>query len=104
MLNGLFLLEALAGGKYFKGSLTRKVSNGFRISVFLVVITLLLGTIARIRVIWYWREIMRIVSNLRGLIFIYFRNDKESAQKRIPYFKCIYLGRDLRGSIYPPVI
>jgi hypothetical protein len=49
----------------------RKVSNVFRISVFLVVITLLLGTIARIRVIWYWREIMRIVSNLRGLIFIY---------------------------------
>ena len=29
---------------------------------------------------------------------------RNQAQKRIPYFKCIYLGRDLGGSIYPPVI
>lgn len=45
MLNGLFYEKPLLVESTFKGSLMRKVSNVFWISVFLAVITLFLGTI-----------------------------------------------------------
>lgn len=46
MLNGLFYEKPSLVESTFKGSLMRKVSNVFWISVFLAVITLFLGTIA----------------------------------------------------------